>query len=76
MRPGNCISASVCVQFFPTPRLLWPSDTIRYDKAAAMAYLRIKNQDDNFVYCVIVSNRAYVRTPSRLMLALATQYGV
>ncbi|KAF8587596.1 hypothetical protein K439DRAFT_811587 [Ramaria rubella] len=28
-------------------------DTIRYDKAAAMAYLRVKNQDDRYVQCVI-----------------------
>ena len=33
-----CTSVSVCVQFFYTPCLLWPSHTIQYDKAAAMAY--------------------------------------
>ena len=34
----RCTSASVCIQFFCTPCLLWPSDTIQYNKAAAMAY--------------------------------------
>ena len=48
--PLRCTSASVCVQFFCTPCLLWPSHTIRYDKAATMAYFRNINQDNNFVY--------------------------
>ena len=31
------------------------SDTIREDKAAAVAYLRVKNQEGHYVTCVIVS---------------------
>ena len=61
--PRNCTGVSVCIQFLCTPCLLWSNDTIQYDKAAAMAYLQMKNQDDNFVYCVIVSNQAYIHTP-------------
>ena len=65
--PSNCTSVSICFQFFCSPCLLWPSNTIWYDKAAAMAYLQIKNQDDNFVYCEQPSLHPY----SSLMFALA-----